>query len=379
MTQADGNGRNATREFGVYVHVPFCAHRCDYCAFATYSDRDHLQSRYVDAVVSEIAAASAEGLPPATSVFFGGGTPSRLPADALVRILAAIERTADAEVTVECNPEDASLERLREYRAGGVTRMSFGVQSTQPAVLADLGRRHGTMAHAEVAATVTAAGFATWNMDLIIGSRAETLGDVAATVNDLLDLATPPPHISCYALTAEPSTPLGRDPARHPDEDETADAYDLVSSLLDGAGYEWEEISNWAKPGHECRHNHLYWDQGNYRGFGSAAHSHQSGRRFWNVRTPDRYVHLVESGLSPEGGEEILDEETRRFERESLSLRTRRGVPLEAFDSLGEISHLVDVIDGRVRLAPAGRLLANQAIVRLRSSEREETSTNLAP
>ena len=130
---------NETQTFGVYVHVPFCAHRCDYCAFATYSDRDHLMVEYVNAVVQEISWARDEGLPVATSVFFGGGTPSRLPADQLVRILDAIPRTVDAEVTVECNPEDASLGRLRAYRAGGVNRMSFGVQSTRPAVLADLG------------------------------------------------------------------------------------------------------------------------------------------------------------------------------------------------------------------------------------------------
>src|SRR5580704_11233419 len=188
----------ASSPFGIYVHVPFCAHRCDYCAFATYADRDHLMTDYVDAVVREIEWARDEGLPVATSVFFGGGTPSRIAADELLRILDAIPRTNDAEVTVECNPEDASLERLRTYRAGGVNRMSFGVQSTRPAVLADLGRRHGTMAHREVSRAVTAAGFATWNMDLIIGSRAESLDDVRHTLDDLLGLESPPPHISCY-------------------------------------------------------------------------------------------------------------------------------------------------------------------------------------
>ncbi len=355
-------------EFGVYVHVPFCAHRCDYCAFATYSDRDHLMGDYVAAVIREIETAYSEGLPEATSVFFGGGTPSRLSAEQLLSILDAIPRHLDAEVTVECNPEDASLERLLAYRCGGVTRMSFGVQSTQPAVLADLGRRHGTMAHAEVAATVTAAGFTTWNMDLIIGSRAETLDDVRATLSDLLGLSTPPPHISCYALTPEPATPLGRDESRHPDEDDTADSYELVAATLEAAGYQWEEISNWARAGHECRHNHVYWDQGNYRGFGSAAHSHLDGHRFWNVRTPDRYVQMLAAGELPLGGEEHLDVATREFERDSLALRTRRGVPLEAFDSLEEIAHLVTVRAGRVSLTTPGRLLANQAIVRLRSA-----------
>jgi putative oxygen-independent coproporphyrinogen III oxidase len=353
--------------FGVYVHVPFCAHRCDYCAFATYSDRDHLMEEYVTSVIQEVAWARDDGLPTATSIFFGGGTPSRLDADQLLRILDAIPRTDDAEVTVECNPEDASLERLRAYRAGGVNRMSFGVQSTQPAVLADLGRRHGTMAHEEVSANVTTAGFATWNMDLIIGSRAESPGDVNHTLDDLLGLDSPPPHISCYVLTPEPGTPLGEDPLRHPDEDESADAYELVSQVLEQQGYEWEEISNWAKPGHECRHNHVYWDQDDYVGFGSAAHSHRHGRRFWNVRTPDRYIAMVRDGKRPLGGEEALDERTQRFERDSLALRTAKGVPIEAFESLDEIAHLVSVREGRVTLAPNGRLLANQVILRLGS------------
>ncbi len=351
-------------DFGVYVHVPFCAHRCDYCAFATYADRDHVMADYVDAVRTEIAARRPD-MPEATSVFFGGGTPSRLEATDLLAILAEIPRASGAEVTVECNPEDASLERLVAYREGGVTRMSFGIQSTRPAVLADLGRRHGTGAHVEVAQAVTAAGFTTWNMDLIIGSRAESLSDVAQTLEDLLGLEHPPPHISCYALTAEPATPLGRDRSRHPDEDATADAYDLVGATLEAAGYSWEEISNWARPGHECRHNHLYWDQGDYEGFGSAAHSHRGGHRYWNVRTPERYVAALREGRSPRAGEEFLDEATRTFEHDSLALRTTTGVAVEAFDSLEEIAHLIEVNEGRVRLARGGRLLANQVIVHL--------------
>jgi putative oxygen-independent coproporphyrinogen III oxidase len=317
--------------------------------------------RYVDAIVKEIELAVTEGMPVANTVFFGGGTPSRLSAEQLLRILHAIPRTVDAEVTVECNPEDASRERLSTYRAGGVNRMSFGVQSTQAAVLADLGRRHGINAHEEVSRVVAEAGFETWNMDLIVGSRAESLDDVRATLRDLLTLDNPPPHISCYALTPEPATPLGQDPNRHPDEDDTANSYDLVGEVLEAAGYNWEEISNWAKPGHESRHNHVYWNHGNYRGFGSAAHSHQSGRRFWNVRTP-------EEGTSALGGEESLDEATQNFERDALALRTSRGVPIEAFDSLEEIWHLLTVDEGRVVLKPKARMVANQVIVRLRSA-----------
>ena len=356
------------RPFGVYVHVPFCAHRCDYCAFATYDDRDELRDDYVSAVLQEIAWEVHTGMAPATSVFFGGGTPSRLSPEQLVAILAAIPRARDAEVTVECNPEDATLERLVAYREGGVNRMSYGVQSTQPAVLADLGRRHGTMAHEEVSRLTHLAGFPTWNMDLIVGSRAESLDDVKTTLNDLLHLEYPPPHISCYALTPEPGTPLGQDPRRHPDEDQTADAYDLVGATLEVHGYEWEEISNWARPGHECRHNHVYWDHDDYVGFGSAAHSHRAGRRYWNVRTPERYIAMIQRGERPLGGEEVLDEATQEFERDSLALRTRRGVPVEAFASLDEIRHLVEVRDNQVTLTPQARLVANQVIIRLKSS-----------
>ncbi len=362
---------SVSSEFGVYVHVPFCAHRCDYCAFATYADRDHLMNDYVEALLTEIARAKDAGLPRATSVFFGGGTPSRLPAAELGRVLDALERTEDCEVTVECNPEDADLERLVAYRRAGVTRMSYGIQSTQPAVLADLGRRHGTGAHCEVAARTHEVGFLSWNMDLIVGSRAESLADVERTLKDILSLENPPPHISCYALTPEPATPLGRDPRRHPDEDDTADAYDLVGRVLEDAGYEWEEISNWARPGHECRHNHVYWDDGDYVGFGSAAHSHRGRRRWWNVRTPERYIAMVRRGEAPLGGEEELSESAREFERDSLALRTRRGVPREAFDSLDEIAHLVEVHGNRVTLRPTARLVANQVILRLRSADHD--------
>lgn len=359
-------------EFGVYVHVPFCAHRCDYCAFATYSDRDHLMERYVAAVRQEIAMAVDHGMPMATSVFFGGGTPSRLPVDDLLSILDSIPRTDDVEITVECNPEDATLARLAAYRAGGVNRMSFGVQSTQSHVLRELGRRHGTMAHESVSLAVTEAGFATWNMDLIVGARGETADDVLATVNDIVSMPHPPPHISCYVLTPELGTPLGRDESRHPDEDHEADAYALVGQTLESHGYQWEEISNWAQPGHECRHNHLYWQHGDYAGFGSGAHSHRGGHRTWNVRTPNRYIDLIESGQSPRGGEETVAPDAQQFEEESLSLRTRSGVAREAFDSLDDIAHLIEVRDGRVTLRPEGRLLANQVIVRLRSSKYAE-------
>jgi oxygen-independent coproporphyrinogen-3 oxidase len=352
--------------FGVYVHVPFCRFRCDYCAFATYTDRDHLMGPYVAACLKELERARAdEGMPAATSVFFGGGTPSRLEPDLLAEVLASIPRTGDAEVTVECNPEDASPGRMAAYRAAGVTRISLGVQSTVPHVLRGLGRRHGSEQVEEAAAAVAGAGFSSWSTDLIIGGAGETDADWERSLHDVLGLAVPPPHISAYSLTVEQGTPLAADPRRHPDDDAQATRYEVTDRMLRAAGYRWEEISNWARPGHECRHNGLYWDQGDYRGIGSAAHSHDAGRRWWNVRTPDRYVALVGAGKSATAGHEVLTDEQRQFEALSLRLRTPTGVPVSALPEHPDLAGLVDRVDGRSVLTVRGRLLANAVTARL--------------
>ncbi len=354
--------------FGVYVHVPFCRERCDYCAFATYTDRDHLMERYAAACVTELQRAERAGdLAPATSVFFGGGTPSRLHPDTLCRILDAVPRAPGAEVTVECNPEDADEAHLGAYRRAGVTRVSFGLQSTHDHVLAGLGRRRVPRAAETVSAAVTSAGFATWNLDLIFGAATESDADWAATLDHVLSLAHPPPHLSAYGLTVEPGTPLARDPARRPDDDAQARRYELADEVLAAAGYAWEEISNWARPGHECRHNHLYWEQGDYLGIGSAAHSHRDGERWWNVRTPDRYVDAVEGDRSPEGGREVLTPAQREFEALSLSLRMPRGVPWECLERPEERAGRVAREDGRAGLTVRGRLLANEVGARIGS------------
>jgi putative oxygen-independent coproporphyrinogen III oxidase len=353
--------------FGVYVHVPFCRFRCDYCAFATYTDRDHLMEEYASACVTELGRAEAdEGIPAATSVYFGGGTPSRLPADLLVEILSAVPRAAGAEVTVECNPEDVTPERLATYVAGGVTRVSLGVQSTVGHVLAGLGRRHGSEQVLEAASAVAGAGLASWSMDLMIGGAGERDVDWEQSLGDVMGLAQPPPHLSAYSLTVEPGTPLATDPARHPDDDVQAARYERADALLTGAGYRWEEISNWARPGHRCRHNNLYWEQGDYRGIGSAAHSHRSGRRWWNVRTPDRYVAEVGRGGTPTAGEEVLTGEQRRFEALALRLRTPAGVPSEDLPDDPDLDGLVERRHGRAVLTVRGRLLANAVTTRLR-------------
>ncbi len=354
--------------FGVYVHVPFCRERCDYCAFATYTDRDHLMERYADACVLDVQRVfGSADLPVPTSIFFGGGTPSRLYPDTLCRVLDAIPRAPDAEVTVECNPEDADEAHLGAYRRAGVTRVSFGLQSTHAHVLDGLGRRHVPHAAEAISAAVAAAGFATWNLDLIFGAPAEGDDDWAATLRHVLALERPPPHLSAYGLTVEPGTPLAKEPRRHPDEDALARRYEHADAALTAAGYRWEEISNWCKPGHECRHNHLYWEQGDYVGIGSAAHSHRGGTRWWNVRTPDRYVAAIEAGRPPEAAREELTAGQRDFEALTLSLRTPRGVPWASLERPEELDDLVTRDGDRAVLSVRGRLLANEVSVRIGS------------
>jgi oxygen-independent coproporphyrinogen-3 oxidase len=347
----------------VYVHIPFCARRCDYCAFATWTDRHHLHEAYAAACVAEVRSA---GLPTATSVFFGGGTPSLLDPSLLRSILDAIDRADDAEVTVECNPDTVTPALLESYREGGVTRLSFGVQSMVPHVLASLGRTHDPANVETCAALARSLGFASWSMDLIHGAAGESAEDWRRTVASVL--ALDPPHVSAYALTVEPGTPLAADPARHPDDDDEADKYLIADAQCSAAGLASYEISNWAKPGHECRHNLLYWTQGDYRGIGCAAHSHEAGRRWWNVRTPERYVAAISAGESPVAASEDLDPEVRRVEGLQLSLRTSAGVPLDALSAQdrADLDGLV-VEDGeRVRLTVTGRLLANEVALRLR-------------
>jgi len=345
------------------VHVPFCARRCDYCAFATWTDRSSLIDPYLAAVVTDVERAVAAGMPAVTSVFFGGGTPSLVPAAGLMRVLAALPLAPGAEVTVECNPDTVTAALLATYRDAGVNRLSFGVQSMVPHVLAALGRTHDPANVRHAVKLARDAGFTSFNLDLIYGAAGETLDDWRRTLSEAL--ALDPPHISAYGLTVEPGTPLADDPARYPDDDRQAAEYELADELLAAAGLVNYEISNWARPGHECRHNLLYWTQGDYLGFGCAAHSHRAGRRWWNVRTPERYLALVAEGSSAEAAGETLDAETRRVEGLQLSLRTRSGVPVSALD-VEALEGLVSVDGERVVLTRAGRLLANEIAVRLR-------------
>ncbi|MCU1453768.1 MAG: hemN [Acidimicrobiales bacterium] len=350
--------------FGVYVHVPFCRHRCDYCAFATWTDRDHLVDAYLAACRRQVLEAAPD-LPPVTSAFVGGGTPSRVPAAALLDVLAAVPFAPGAEISIECNPDDVTLELLAAYRAGGVTRLSFGVQSMVPEVLATLGRTHDPDNVRRAADAAHAVGLP-FNVDLIYGAAGETLDQWSHTLDAAIALE--PVHVSAYGLTVEAGTPLAADPARHPDDDTQADEYELATARLAAAGFDWYEISNWARPGHECRHNLLYWTEGEYLAVGCAAHGHRLGRRSWNVRTPERYLAAISEGRSPEAGAEALDPAARRVESLQLAIRTRTGVPASAVDPevMAELDGLVATTDDRVVLTPRGRLLANEVAIRLR-------------
>ena len=319
---------------------------------------------YARACRAEIEAAS---LPAATSVFFGGGTPSLLPPSLLTSILAAIEIVDGAEVTVECNPDTVTSELLDAYLAGGVNRLSFGVQSMALHVLSGLGRTHRPGTVSDAVNLARRAGFDRYNLDLIYGGAGETDADWEETLSAVLGLDAS--HVSAYALTVEPGTPLAADPDRHPDDDVQAERYLIADAVLGEAGLRNYEISNWAVPGHECRHNLLYWSQGDYRGIGCAAHSHQAGRRWWNVRTPERYIGLIEEGRSAEGGSETLDPAARAMEGLQLAVRTQAGVPSAVFPP-ADLATLVErrliVTDGeRAILTPVGRLLANEVALRI--------------
>ncbi len=302
---------------------------------------------------------------PATSVFVGGGTPSLIDPQLLASILRAVAVVPGGEVTVECNPDNVTEELLRVYLDAGVNRISLGVQSTQSHVLDALGREHDRAAVARAVDAIRAVGMPTFNLDVIYGVAGESIADWEKTLRDVV--AFKPFHVSAYGLTVEAGTPLAAQPERHPDDDDQAAKYALTEELLSGAGLANYEISNWAQPGHECAHNFLYWRQGDYLGVGCAAHSHRAGRRWWNHRTPERYLDAISRNVSAESGAEELDAPTRAFEALELLLRTREGVPLAALDLEDpDLAGLVVTHGDRVVLTPAGRLLANEVALRLR-------------
>ncbi len=375
--------------FGAYVHIPFCRVRCGYCDFNTYTLTElggHGASvdTYADAVAAEIdlAATVLPQRPAIDTVFFGGGTPTMLPAGDLVRILGRLRDrfglAADVEVTTEANPDSVTPESLAELAAGGFTRVSFGMQSAVPHVLHTLERTHDPANVARTVAAAKAAGLAT-SVDLIYGTPGESLADWRTSLEAAIDLE--PGHISAYALVVEAGTKLAaqvrRGQVTMPEDDDEADKYELADSLLAAAGYRWYEVSNWAtEPGLRCRHNELYWSDAYWWGFGPGAHSHVGGVRWWNVKHPAAYAERLRAQQSPGAGRELLTDTQRYEERVLLGIRRDRGLAVDDLAAQGRsaVAGLIadGLVDGptalrdrRLVLTLRGRLLADTVVRRL--------------
>jgi len=360
----------------VYVHVPFCSVRCGYCDFNTYT-ADELgegatRASYADTAMAEVLQARERfGRRPVDTVFFGGGTPTQLPAADLVRLLAVIDTefglAPDAEVTTEANPDSVTPESLAELRAGGFTRISFGMQSAVTHVLAMLDRTHDPERVPLAVRWAREAGFEHVSVDLIYGTPGESLHDWRTSLEAVVAMDID--HVSAYALIVEDGTAFARKVARGevvmPDDDETAAKYELADSVLAEAGFDWYELSNWAKsPAARCHHNELYWTGADWLGIGPGAHAHVAGRRWWNVKHPAAYAQRLAAGESPEAGGEDIDAATAALEEVMLRLRLRDGIEIDRLQNVDAMraGGLLDVTDGRAVLTPRGRLLADHVI-----------------
>jgi oxygen-independent coproporphyrinogen-3 oxidase len=383
---AGSAGELGRQPFGWYVHVPFCLTRCGYCDFNTYTAEElgggASRESYADLAIAEIRLARrvlGAAAPPAGTVFFGGGTPTVLPPERLGQVLKAIDAefglAPGAEVTVEANPETVDRRVLDGLRAGGITRISLGMQSAAPHVLAVLDRVHEPGRPARCARWAREAGFEHVNLDLIYGTPGESERDWQDSLTAAL--AARPDHISAYSLIVEDGTRLaarvrrGELPA--PDDDVLADRYAAADDLLAASGLSWYEVSNWAAgEGARCRHNLLYWTSGDWWGVGPGAHSHVGGTRWWNVRHPAAYATRITAGRSPGQAREILTERERRSERILLATRLSEGCPLELLGPAGRRAAGEAVAAGlaeqpaheagRLVLTRRGRLLADAVI-----------------
>jgi putative oxygen-independent coproporphyrinogen III oxidase len=374
--------------FGVYLHVPFCHHRCGYCDFATEAvgglatgDADALYQRYADALRRDLGRQVAAGgaWPEVTSVFVGGGTPTMLPPTLLASLVTGVgeelDLAAGAEVTVECNPETASEELFAALAQAGVTRVSMGAQSFSPRVLTTLERGHSPERPLEAVEQARAGGIAEVSLDLIYGTPGERDEDWRRTLQTAIVAGTD--HLSAYALTVHDNTPFGRRVREGglsaPDEDLQRERFDVAREVLGAAGFEHYELSNWALGSHRrSAHNVLYWRHGDYLGVGVGAHGHRDGLRWWSTRSTDRYLRAVESGDTPIAGREQLDVEERALERLLLGLRLREGLhpadappiePLALEDAMA--AGLVTTSCGRLQCTAEGWFLLDQAVARL--------------
>ncbi|MEU8657565.1 radical SAM family heme chaperone HemW [Actinoplanes philippinensis] len=375
----------ATREvgkngFAVYVHVPFCASRCGYCDFNTYTAAElgggASRDEYAETVLAELALAARVIEPgPVDTVFVGGGTPTLLSAGDLGRVLEGIDRTwglaPGAEVTTEANPESVGPAYLRQLRAAGFTRISLGMQSAADNVLRVLDRKHTAGRAPQAAIEAREAGFEHVNLDLIYGTPGESADDFARSLRTVVDAGVD--HVSAYALIVEDGTRMAgrmrRGELPYPSDDVAADRYLAAEAALTEAGFGWYEVSNWARPGGECRHNLLYWTGADWWGLGPGAHSHVGGVRWWNVKHPSAYAGRLAAGTSPGHARELLTDTDRHMEDVMLRVRLREGIPLDRVDATGAARALADGLlepdayeRGRLVLTLRGRLLADAVI-----------------
>ncbi|KQU44339.1 coproporphyrinogen III oxidase [Rhodococcus sp. Leaf278] len=375
------------RAFGIYVHVPFCATRCGYCDFNTYtagelgtsaSPQSWLEGlrRELDIAAALIEAGTGR-IPTADTVFVGGGTPSLLGGDGLADVLGAVRSsfglTDGGEVTTESNPESTSPEFFDRLRAAGFTRVSLGMQSAAPHVLAVLDRTHTPGRAVAAAKEARAAGFEHVNLDLIYGTPGERDSDLDQSLAAVLEAGVD--HVSAYALIVEDGTAMARKVRRGelpaPDDDVLASRYERIDRALNAAGLSWYEVSNWATDeAAQCRHNIGYWDGGDWWGAGPGAHSHIGGTRFWNVKHPAAYADRLATGVLPVHGSELLSAEDRHLEELMLTVRLRTGVPVSVLAPAERAAADQAVADGLMAaqgdhlvLTDRGRLLAD-AVVR---------------
>jgi oxygen-independent coproporphyrinogen-3 oxidase len=377
--------------FGVYVHVPFCRTRCGYCDFNTYTavelgaragQTSASQADYPELIARELDLA-AKVLPAArtqvSTVFFGGGTPTLLAPERLGGIIRRIDDgfglADDVEVTVEANPETVGPAELEQLRAQGVTRISFGMQSAVPHVLRVLDREHQPGRPLDCVRWAREAGFEHVSLDLIYGTPGESDDDWRRSLTAAIGAG--PDHVSAYALIVEDGTRLAakvrRGEIAAPDDDAMADRYLIADEMLTQAGFEWYELSNWAKTfDSRSRHNLLYWTGGEWWGFGPGAHSHVGGVRWWNVKHPSAYAARLAEGHSPAAARERLTDAERRMEEIMLRARLAEGLPLTLLTDAARVESqrlvagsLIDPsahADGRLVLTPRGRLLADAVI-----------------
>ena len=379
------------RTLSAYVHIPFCASRCGYCDFNTYTaaelQRDGTSITtvtYPDRVISEVnwlrndKPADDRAL---STVFFGGGTPTLIDAKELVRILDSLKRnygfTNDIEVTTEANPDSVTRQDLEILRSGGFTRISFGHQSSAPNVLALLERTHTPGKTWDAINHARSAGFEHVSVDLIYGSPGETDEDLAETLDQVS--AADVDHVSAYSLIVEPGTRLAARVARgeipNPSDDVAAHRYELIDTKLRNLGMTWYEVSNWAKPGGECRHNIAYWRNQDWLGIGPGAHAHSAGTRSWNLKHPAAWAARVDEGVSATADLEILEPSDIKHEDIMLGLRLREGLSLSALGEAGLTQAELAVseglldpesfVEGKAVLTFQGRLLADGLVARL--------------